>query len=88
MKKLKSILILENLLYLFIIILPILDITSFLFRKFFETNFSPSTFIRPIIPIVAITIIFFKNKKNKFKLKLIGVRPNIWTIYFNTFICF
>ncbi len=52
----------ENLLCLLIIICPILDASSFVFRNFFNTNFSVSTFVRPIIPIVAITYIFFKDK--------------------------
>lgn len=61
---------LSKILYLFIILLPILDMSSFIFRNFFNTNFSPSTFLRPIIPISLILIIFFKNK---FKLKTILV---------------
>ena len=52
----------ENLLCLLIMICPILDVSSFIFRNFFKTNFSISTFVRPIIPIVAITYIFFKDK--------------------------
>lgn len=52
----------ENLLCLLIIICPILDVSSFIFRNLFNTNFSISTFVRPIIPIVAITYIFFKDK--------------------------
>ena len=52
----------ENLLCLLIIICPILDVSSFIFRNFFNTNFSISTFVRPIIPIIAITYIFFKDK--------------------------
>lgn len=79
MKKLN----IEKLLLIFIILLPILDITSFLFRRYFNTNISPSTFIRPIIPIIAIVIIFFKNN---FKLKLIGVRIDLCNIWINTFI--
>lgn len=59
---------LEKLLCIFIILLPILDITSFIFRNFFNINFSPSTFIRPIIPIISFLILFFKNK---FKIKSI-----------------
>lgn len=73
MKKLNS----KNILYLFIIILPILDMSSFIFRNFFNTSFSPSTFIRPIIPIILIIIIFFKYK---FKLKTILV-GSIYAIY-------
>lgn len=73
MKKLNS----KNILYLFIIILPILDMSSFIFRNFFNTSFSPSTFIRPIIPIILILIIFFKHK---FKLKTILI-GSIYSIY-------
>ena len=61
-KENKKIFTIENLLCLLIIICPILDVSSFIFRNFFNTNFSISTFIRPIIPIIAITYIFFKDK--------------------------
>jgi hypothetical protein len=75
LKKLNS----KNILYLFIISLPILDMSSFIFRNFFSTTFSPSTFIRPIIPIILIVLIFFKYK---FKLKtiLIGIIYGIYTL--------
>lgn len=62
----------ETLLCIFIILCPILDMASFIFRNVFNTNFSPSTFIRPIIPIIVIIYIFFKADK-KFKLKTILV---------------
>lgn len=73
MKKINS----KNILYLFIIALPILDMSSFIFRNFFNTSFSPSTFIRPIIPIILIVLIFFKYK---FKLKTIII-GSIYGIY-------
>ena len=73
MKKLSK----KNILYLFIIILPILDMSSFIFRNFFHTDFSPSTFIRPIVPIILIVLIFFKYK---FKLKTIII-GSIYGIY-------
>lgn len=57
----------ENILCAFIIICPILDIMSFLFRNKFNTNYSPSTFIRPIISIVVMMHLFIKRDK-KFKL--------------------
>lgn len=66
MKKLKEIK-LEDILVLFIILCPILDMLSFIFRNHFGISKSPSTFIRPLIPLIAIAIIFFKNK---IKLKL------------------
>lgn len=46
----------------FIVICPILDVSSFLFRNYFDTSFSISTFIRPIIPIIAGIYIFVKDK--------------------------
>lgn len=61
---------LEKLLFIFIAILPILDIFSFTFRNVFQTSISPSTFVRPIIPIIAVIVIFFKNK---LKMKMILV---------------
>lgn len=68
-KTLKNIKI-EDILCLFLIICPLLDIISFIFRNTFETNISPSTFIRPIIPIILFTIIFFKNK---IKIQIIAI---------------
>lgn len=68
---------LEKLLLIFIAILPVLDISSFLFRNYFNTSFSISTFARPIIPIFIIIVIFFKNK---FKLKTFLI-ASIYAIY-------
>ncbi len=64
---------LENLLCLFIIICPILDAASFIFRNYFNTNFSISTFIRPIIPIIAVLYIFFKEKLKPQMLLIAGI---------------
>ena len=44
----------ENLLCVFILMCPVLDMVSFLFRNVFNTNFSPSTFARPLIPALII----------------------------------
>ena len=52
----------ENMLCFFIMICPILDMVSFLYRNTFNTNFSPSTIIRPIIPIIIAIYLFFKQK--------------------------
>ena len=71
MKKIKGKINLENILCIFIIMCPFLDIASFLFRNTFKTSISPSTIIRPIIPIAVIIYLFFKNDK-KFKLWTIG----------------
>lgn len=53
---------LENLLCFFIIICPILDISSFIFRNYFNTSLSISTIIRPIIPLVVIIYLFLKDR--------------------------
>ena len=71
MNKLKQIK-LEHIVYFYIIICPILDIASFLFRNAFDTNISVSTFLRPIIPIILAIYIFVKANK-KHKLILLGI---------------
>ena len=69
----------EYIVYLYIILCPILDIASYLFRNAFDTQISVSTFLRPIIPIVLAIYIFIKaNKKNK--LILIGIAA-VYLIY-------
>ena len=78
MNKLKQIKI-EHIIYFYIIICPILDIASFVFRNSFNTNISISTFVRPIIPITLAIYIFIKaNKKNKIILSGIGA---VYVIY-------
>lgn len=79
MKKIKEKITLENILCLFIILCPILDIASFIFRNVFNTKLSPSTIIRPVIPAISMTYLFFKKDK-KFKLKVIGI-GSIYLIY-------
>ena len=79
MEKTKKIIMPENLLSVFIIMCPILDILSFLFRNKFQTNYSVSTFIRPIIPAILFIYIFFKSDTNK-KGKMITI-GFIYAIY-------
>ena len=67
----------ENLLSLYVILNPILDIASFLYRNYFKTSFSPSTVLRPIIPIVLFVILFFKENN---KMRKVGV-ISIYAIY-------
>ena len=67
-KNLKRKITLENLICLFIVISPILDIISFLYRNYFKTSISPSTIIRPIIPCICFIILFFKEKNKKQKI--------------------
>jgi hypothetical protein len=71
----------ENILSIFIILCPILDIMSFVFRNAFNTNFSPSTFLRPIIPIIIILYLFFtKDKKFKLYTFIIGIAYFVYAI--------
>lgn len=56
-----------TILCLFLVACPILDVVSFLFRNQFQTSFSPSTLLRPVIPITVTIYLFFKKDK-KFKL--------------------
>ena len=80
---------LKNILCIFIIICPVLDMISFLYRNVFNTNFSPSTITRPIIPAIVIIYLFFKRDKkfkwNCFWIGLVYVIYGIVHIYlFNT----
>jgi len=58
----KKVFTIQNFLCLFIIICPILDISSFIFRNYFNTSLSISTVLRPIIPLIIIIYLFFKDK--------------------------
>lgn len=71
----------KNVLGIFIILCPILDMMSFLFRNAFHTNLSPSTFLRPIIPTIMIVYLFFKKDK-KFKINtfIIGLVYLVYAI--------
>ena len=77
--KLKEKLSLENLMCLFVILCPVLDIISFLFRNYFGTTNSPTTILRPIIPILVFVILFFKEK-NKGKKIIIGLIYLVYSI--------
>lgn len=67
----------DKLLCALIILCPILDMLSFIFRNTFETKISPSTFLRPIISIIVMTYIIVKDKN---RWKIIGV-GSIYGIY-------
>lgn len=70
---------LENIICVFVILCPILDIVSFIFRNTFNTKISPSTIIRPLIPTLVILWLFIKkDKKFKRDLLIIGA---IYVIY-------
>lgn len=72
MNKIKEKLTLENILCLFLILSPIFDISSFVFRNYFNTTFSISTFIRPIIPMCILLYILIKSNKKE-RLIWIGI---------------
>lgn len=64
MKKIKKTTI-ESFLYLYIILCPILDCISFIFRNALGTSISPSTIIRPIFVIIVCLYIFITDKKQR-----------------------
>lgn len=66
----KKIIKIDKLLCMLIMLCPILDMLSFIFRNTFETKISPSTFLRPIISIIVIIYILIKDKN---RWKIIGV---------------
>ncbi len=71
----------QDLLCIFIILNPIFDITSFLFRNALDTSISISTFIRPILPI-AVGIYFFikESKRGKIRLFLVAILYVLYAI--------
>ena len=73
----KKIIKIDKLLCMLIVICPILDMLSFIFRNTFETKISPSTFLRPILSIIVIMYIVTKDKN---RWKIIGVGA-IYGIY-------
>lgn len=66
----KKLIKIDKLLSMLIIVCPILDMLSFIFRNAFETKISPSTFLRPIISIIVIMYIILTDKN---RWKIIGV---------------
>ena len=74
---------LQYLMGIYIIISPILDITSFIFRTKYKTAWSPTTFLRPIIPCTVFVYLFFKGKEKK---KIIAI-SGIYGLYALIHIC-
>lgn len=62
----------EKWLYIFVILCPILDMASFLFRNYFHTSISITTVLRPIIPAILFLLLFLQVKKKE-KLCYIGI---------------
>lgn len=79
MKKIKKTTI-ESFLYLYIILCPILDCLSFIFRNLFETSISPSTIIRPVCVILACLYIFITDKKQRKPLLIASLVYGIYAI--------
>ena len=69
----------ENLLVIFIILCPVFDIVSFVFRNTFNTSISPSTILRPIIPLIVIIDLFIKSKK-KLRMFLVALAYGIYAL--------
>lgn len=80
MQKLKEKINIKTLLYLYIIISPILDCMSFIFRNTMDTKISPSTVIRPIFIIIACLYIFVSDKKQRKIFILAGITYAIYSI--------
>lgn len=64
---------LENLMCLFVCLCPVLDMISFLFRNYFDTSFSPSTILRPMIPTIVFVVLFFKQNHKKEKILVASI---------------
>lgn len=75
-----------NILCAFIIACPIFDVMSYVFRNYMNTNFSISTFLRPIIPMCILAIIFLKGKKKE-KNILVCSCSSVYSVWNYTFIC-
>ncbi len=75
----KKLITIDKLLCLLVILCPILDMASFIFRNIFETNISPSTFLRPIISIIVIMYLVFKDK-NRWKIIGVGAIYGVYAV--------
>lgn len=86
-KKINTKNLMENLLVIFLILCPIFDILSFIFRNIFNKSISPSTILRPIIPLIVFIDIFIKSK-HKLKIFIItaiyGIYAILHLLLFNT----
>lgn len=69
----------DKLLCALVILCPILDMLSFIFRNTFQTNISPSTFLRPVISIIVIIYIIIKDK-NRWKIVGAGTVYGIYAL--------
>ena len=75
----KKIIKIDKMLCMLIVLCPILDMLSFIFRNTFDTKISPSTFLRPIISIIVIMYIILKDK-NRWKIIGVGAVYGIYAL--------
>ena len=85
LNKIKNKLTLENLICVYIVFCPILDIISFLFRNYHNITISPSTMLRPIIPMICFSVLFFKEKNKIKKIKIILIYLTYSIIHLSLF---
>ena len=83
MDKIKTKITMQNMLGVFIVLCPILDIISFIFRNNFQTYISPSTFLRPIITIGVSIAIFIKSKAKRKNFNYMFNLCYIWNNSYN-----
>ena len=79
MEKIKKIT-MESFLYLYIILCPILDCLSFIFRNLYKTSISPSTIIRPVCVLLVSLYVFIKDKKQRKIFIFAGLAYGIYAI--------
>ena len=80
----------QNLMYIYIILCPILDMASYIYRNYFvkdgQISYNPVTILRPIIPIIVLMIIFFKvSLAEKIQVLFLGIL-NIGYIFVHSMI--
>ena len=86
----KGYIIAQNLMYLYIILCPIFDMASYIYRNYIvkqeSISVNPITLLRPIIPMIILMIIFFKvSLAEKIQILFLGLL-NILYIYIHSLI--
>lgn len=80
----------QNLIYIYIILCPILDMASYIYRNYFvkdgQISYNPVTILRPIIPLIVLMIIFFKvSLAEKIQVLFLGIL-NIGYVYIHSMV--
>ena len=86
----KGYIIAQNLMYIYIILCPIFDMASYIYRNYIvkqeSISVNPITLLRPIIPMIILAIIFFKvSLAEKIQIIFLGLL-NILYIYIHSLI--